>query len=60
MKSNAMIVIKGFIKMAYTQFIVKVKTIRSDSAFKLGLNKKARGYFVSKGIIHQISCVGTP
>ena len=51
-KSNAMTVIKGFIEMVYTQFNAKVKTIRSNNALELGLNKKAIGYFLSKGIIH--------
>lgn len=59
-KSNAMILIRAFTEMAYTQFNAKVKTIRSDNALELGLNREATSYFLFKGIIYQISCVATP
>ena len=59
-KSNAMHLVKVFVEMARTQFSAKVKTIRSDKALELGLSKEHSEYFLSKGIIHQTSCVGTP
>ena len=59
-KSNALPLIKAFVEMAYTQFNAKVKTIRSDNALELGLNKEATTFFMAKGIIHQTSCVATP
>jgi len=46
--------------MAHTQFNAKVKTIRSDNALELGLNREAVAHFLPKGIIHQTSCVATP
>jgi len=46
--------------MALTQFNARVKTIRSDNALELRLNKEAIAYLQSKGILHQTSCVGTP
>jgi len=33
-----------------------VKTIRSDNALELCLNREATAFFLSKGIIHQTSC----
>ena len=45
--------IKAFIEMAQTQFNAKVKTVRSDNALELGLNKDVTAYFLSKVIIHQ-------
>jgi len=51
-KSNAMPLIRGFIEMALTQFHVRIKTIQSNNALELGLNKEATTYFLSKGIIH--------
>ena len=59
-KSNAIHLIKAFVEMASTQFQAKVKTIRSDNALELGLSKEMTTYFMSKGILHQTSCVGTP
>ena len=52
--------IGAFVKMANTQFSAKVQTIRSDNALELGLNREAIEYVMSKGIIHQTDCVGTP
>jgi len=51
-KSKALPLIKGFVEMTSAQFNVKVKTMRSDNALELGLNKEAMEYFLSKGIIH--------
>ena len=59
-KSNALPLIRAFIEMAHTQFNTRVKTIRSDNALELGLNREAAAYFLSKGIIHQTSRVATP
>ena len=59
-KSKALPLIKGFVEMTSAQFNVKVKTMRSDNALELGLNKEAMEYFLSKGIIYQTSCVETP
>ena len=59
-KCNVVPLIKAFVEMADTQFNAKVKTIRSDNALELGVNKEAITFFVSKGIIHQTSCVATP
>jgi len=52
--------IKAFVEMALTQFGAKVKTVRSDNAIELGLSKENSEFFLSKGVIHQISCIGTP
>jgi len=52
--------IKAFVEMTLNQFDAKVKTVRSDNALELGLSKENTAYFLSKGIIHQTSCVGTP
>lgn len=46
--------------MALTQFGSKLKIVRSDNALELGLSKEIFEYFLSKGIIHQTSCVRTP
>jgi len=59
-KSNALPLIRSFVEMAHTQFNAKVKTIRSDNALELGLNREAVAHFLPKGIIHQTSCVATP
>ena len=40
-KSNALLLIKAFIEMLFTQFNAKVQTIRSNNALELGLNKDA-------------------
>lgn len=39
-------------------FNTKIKKIRSDNALELGSNSTTV-YFISKGIIHQTSCVAT-
>ena len=41
MQCNAKPLIRAFIEMAYSQFNVKVKKIRSNNALELGLNKEA-------------------
>ena len=42
--------------MVHTQFHASDKTIRSDNGTEFFL----REFFHSKGILHQLSCVGTP
>ncbi|KAJ0565929.1 putative RNA-directed DNA polymerase [Helianthus annuus] len=46
--------------MVATQFNIKIKCIRSDNAFELGTGNKHAEYFISKGILHQTSCVHVP
>jgi len=57
---NAIHLIKAFAKMDYTPFNARIKTIRSYNALKLGLSKDTTAYFLSKEIMHQTSCMGTP
>jgi len=59
-KSNALSLIKAFLEMVKTQYHTSVQTIKSDNAFELGGSNEAIGFFSSKGILHQPSCVGTP
>ena len=59
-KSNALSLIKAFVEMVQTQYHASVQTIRSDNAFELGSSHEATIFFLSKGIVHQSSCVGTP
>ncbi|XP_076933579.1 uncharacterized protein LOC143599537 [Bidens hawaiensis] len=46
--------------MASNQFGTTVKCIRSDNAIELGTGLVQRAYLLSKGIIHQITCVVVP
>lgn len=59
-KGNAFTVLQNFISMAETQFGTKIKCLRSDNAFELGSSFANSQYLLSKGIIHQTSCVATP
>ncbi|KAK9079847.1 hypothetical protein SSX86_001520 [Deinandra increscens subsp. villosa] len=59
-KSNAFVVLQAFIEMVVTQFNTKVKSIRSDNAFELGSGHQQKEYLLSKGILHQTTCVGVP
>ena len=59
-KGNALSLIKEFVEMVQTQYHALVQTIRSDNAFELGSRHEATTFFLSKGIAHQSSCVGTP
>ncbi|XP_076942861.1 uncharacterized protein LOC143612872 [Bidens hawaiensis] len=56
-KSNAFSIIQSFIEMVSNQFGTTVKCIRSDNAFELGTGLVQRAYLLSKGIIHQTTCV---
>nr|XP_009760373.1 PREDICTED: uncharacterized protein LOC104212719 [Nicotiana sylvestris] len=49
-----------FISMVKTQFNTKIKKIRLYNAFEMGSSIVATAYVLSKGIIHQTSCVATP
>lgn len=57
-KSNAFPILKSFLSMVKRQFNSKVKVIRTDNAFELGNGHT--DFFLSNGIIHQITCVYTP
>ena len=48
--------IPQFATMIETQFDKKIKCIRSDNGTEFYL----KGFFKSKGILHQLSCVDTP
>lgn len=59
-KGSAFTILKSFIYMVETQFNTKIKKVRSDNALEFGFSICATAYFLSKGIIHQTSCVATP
>ncbi|KAM0048148.1 putative RNA-directed DNA polymerase [Helianthus debilis subsp. tardiflorus] len=59
-KSNAFPVLQGFIDMVATQFGTRIKCIRSDNAFELGSGSTQSAYLLSKGILHQTTCVAVP
>lgn len=59
-KSNALLILKAFVQMVETQFETKVKNIRSDNGFDLGLSQEAKKFFIEKGILHRTTCVYTP
>lgn len=56
-KNEVMRTIKDFVTMVEQQFAAKVKTVRSDNGTEFVC---MTSYFREKGIIHEISCVGTP
>lgn len=55
-KSEAIKIIPTFYNMVFIQFNASIKYIRSDN----GLEFNLLDFFAAKGIIHQLSCVGTP
>ncbi|XP_070025910.1 uncharacterized protein [Nicotiana sylvestris] len=59
-KSNAFPMLKSFLYLVERQFNVKVKMIRSDNALELGKGTLEADFLASEGILHQLSCVGTP
>lgn len=59
-KSNAFPILKSFLAMVERQFHTKVKIIRSDNAFELGSRKSQIEFFISYGIQHQTTCIGSP
>ena len=56
-KTEAPIQLKNFLSMVHTQFQTIVRTIRSDNGSEF---ISLKNFFLSKGIIHETSCVGTP
>lgn len=48
-----------FLNMLETQFQTHVKIIRSDGGGEFA-NHLLKNYFASIGILHQLSCPGTP
>lgn len=54
-KSETPIHLINFINMVETQFSSKVKVVRSDNGLEFAL----KDYYLSKGILHQTSCVDT-
>ncbi|XP_076956877.1 uncharacterized protein LOC143632189 [Bidens hawaiensis] len=59
-KSNAFPILQSFIEIVSNQFGTAVKCIHSDNAFELGTGLVQRAYLLSKGIIHQTTCVAVP
>ncbi|XP_076904998.1 uncharacterized protein LOC143560607 [Bidens hawaiensis] len=59
-KSNAFHILQSFIDMVSNQFGTTVRCIRSDNAFELGTGLVQHAYLLSKGIIHQTTCVAVP
>lgn len=55
-KYDALILIPKFFKYVETQFNKHIKQFRSDNAPELSF----ADFFISKGVIHQFSCVGRP
>ena len=55
-KSKTTTCILNLINMVETQFFCKVKSVRSDN----GLGFALLSFYLSKGIMHQMSCVETP
>lgn len=55
-KSEVSHLIKSFYNLVVTQFNKTIKIIRSNNGPKFSLHS----FYVSKGIIHQLSCVETP
>lgn len=49
--------LKNFIAMADRQFQAQVKCVRSDNGTEF---TSLTSYFLSQGIAHETSCVGTP
>ena len=55
-KSETSCLIQSFYNMIFTQFQVPIKILRFDNGPEFALTS----FYVSKGIIHQLSCVETP
>ena len=58
-KSEVMNVFQIFHMMIMTQFFAKIKTLRSDNGTEY-MSKNMTHYLATHGILHQLSCVGTP
>lgn len=59
LKSDSFVILQSFIQMVHTQYSTSIKHIRSDNGSEF-FNQHCSSLFVSKGIIHQSSCVHTP
>lgn len=59
-KSNIFSILQSFLSMVERQFNSKVKILRIDNAFELGIGKEQSDFFLFKEIIHQITCVYIP
>ena len=55
-KSQTQPTLEQFCTMVETQFLKKVKTIRTNNDIEFIMSD----FFVKKGILHQLSCVETP
>ena len=55
-KSTIMTCLLNLINMVETQFFCKVKFVKSDNGLAFAL----LSFYLSKGIMHQMSCVETP
>lgn len=58
-KSDVLTVFPQFITLVEHQFNTTVKNVQSDGSREF-LNKVLKNYFISKGIIHRLSCPSTP
>lgn len=56
-KSDTYFLLSEFATMVHTQFVSKIKTIRTDNGTEVYL---IFFFFHSNGILHQLSCVYTP
>lgn len=52
-KSEARTILKNFYNYVYTQFSVKIKTIKSDNGVEFNMIE----FYKEKGIIHQRTCL---
>ncbi|GJW78498.1 retrovirus-related pol polyprotein from transposon TNT 1-94 [Tanacetum coccineum] len=58
-KSDSFEALKSFLKFVSTQFETQVKIVRSDNALEI-VKGQCGPYLLSKGIVHQTSCVDRP
>lgn len=58
-KSDVLHIFPKFLTMIENQFQIHVKIIQSDGGGEF-VNNSKKNYFVSKGIIHRLSCPNTP
>ncbi|GJV19603.1 retrovirus-related pol polyprotein from transposon TNT 1-94 [Tanacetum coccineum] len=58
-KSDSFEALKSFLKFVSTQFETQVKIVRSDNALEF-VKGQCGPYLLSKGIVHQTSCVDRP
>jgi hypothetical protein len=58
-KSDVAIIFPSFLKQMETQFDTHVKIFQSDGGGEF-VNQSLQNLFKTDGIIHRISCLGTP